>query len=205
MSDDDMITGVSKRSLLKLMGAGMVGAAGSAALAVADSRSGGTMAQSGDSYDPFPVWDEAQSYSVTSSDGTQIHVEETGNEDVKPILFVHGGVQSWLAWDKQMFDGLRDGAEGSYEGLTEEFRLVAIDLRGRGLSDKPTDAYTPELFDDDVHAVIQARNLTDPLLVGWSYGGLVLLESTVPLSLFAVQSPSQCYHRVISSRHEPCH
>ena len=62
-------------------------------------------------------------------------------------------------------------------GLADAHRLVAMDLRGHGLSDKPHDAYTDsKLWADDINAVIQSLNLDHPVLSGWSYGPLVFLD-----------------------------
>ena len=61
--------------------------------------------------------------------------------------------------------------------LAEDHRLVALDLRGHGLSDKPRDGYDDSrLWADDVDAVIRALNLDHPVLCGWSYGPLVFLD-----------------------------
>jgi pimeloyl-ACP methyl ester carboxylesterase len=52
-----------------------------------------------------------------------------------------------------------------------------MDLRGHGQSDKPRDAYgDSKLWADDVNAVIQSLDLDRPVLSGWSYGSLVMLD-----------------------------
>lgn len=53
-----------------------------------------------------------------------------------------------------------------------------MDLRGHGLSEKPEPdaAYKSERWADDIRAVIDSLNLINPVLVGWSYGGLVILD-----------------------------
>lgn len=62
-------------------------------------------------------------------------------------------------------------------GLAEDHRLVAMDMRGHGLSDKPREGYTDaRLWADDVNAVIRGLSLDHPLLCGWSYGPLVILD-----------------------------
>ena len=107
-----------------------------------------------------------KTHKVTGGGGVQLHVVETGNEHGRPILFLHGISQCWLTWSRQM-----------NSDLANDHRLVALDLRGHGLSDKPHDAYTdPKLWADDIHAVIQALNLDHPVLSGWSYGPLVFLD-----------------------------
>jgi pimeloyl-ACP methyl ester carboxylesterase len=61
--------------------------------------------------------------------------------------------------------------------LANDFRLVALDLRGHGKSDKPRDGYSDcLLWADDVDAVIHELKLAQPLLCGWSYGSLVILD-----------------------------
>jgi pimeloyl-ACP methyl ester carboxylesterase len=61
--------------------------------------------------------------------------------------------------------------------LAVNYRLVAMDMRGHGLSDKPREGYADSrLWADDVQAAIQALNLDHPILCGWSYGPLVILD-----------------------------
>jgi pimeloyl-ACP methyl ester carboxylesterase len=98
--------------------------------------------------------------------GVQLHVVEAGNPAGRPILFIHGGSQSCLAWIRQLDSE-----------LARDHRLVAMDLRGHGLSEKPRDAYgDSRLWADDVRAVLDALNLDRPVLCGWSYGPLVILD-----------------------------
>jgi non-heme chloroperoxidase len=52
-----------------------------------------------------------------------------------------------------------------------------MDMRGHGLSEKPRDGYADSrLWADDVNAVIQALELDHPVISGWSYGPLVILD-----------------------------
>jgi pimeloyl-ACP methyl ester carboxylesterase len=107
-----------------------------------------------------------KSHKITGGGGIQLHVVETGNSTGRPIIFVHGFSQCWLAWSRQMNSDLAD-----------DYRLVAIDMRGHGLSDKPRDGYSvSRLWADDVNATIQALRLDHPILCGWSYGPLVILD-----------------------------
>lgn len=106
-------------------------------------------------------------HTVRSPDGLNIAVYDHGNANGQPILLIHGYAQSALSWDRQTRD----------PDLAREFRLVAIDLRGHGMSDKPVgDAHyrTTRLWADDVKAVMDALGLARPVLVGWSYGGRVM-------------------------------
>ena len=61
--------------------------------------------------------------------------------------------------------------------LATEFRLVALDIRGHGFSEKPLDVYSDSrLWADDVQAVITTLDLARPVLVGWSYGGAIICD-----------------------------
>lgn len=103
---------------------------------------------------------------VTGSRGDQLHVIHTGNPRGLPIVFIHGFSQSVLAWTRQL-----------NSRLAERYRLVAMDLRGHGLSDKPREGYADSRsWADDVQAVIEALDLDRPILCGWSYGPLVILD-----------------------------
>jgi non-heme chloroperoxidase len=107
-----------------------------------------------------------KSHRVAGGGGTQLHLVETGNPRGRPIVFIHGFSQCRLAWSRQMNSDLA----GAY-------RLVAMDLRGHGLSDKPLEGYADSrLWADDVNAAIQALSLDQPILCGWSYGPLVILD-----------------------------
>ena len=104
---------------------------------------------------------------VRSSDGKLIAVRERGPKDGKPVLLIHGLFLNSAVWHHQF----------SSPAL-QDFRLVAMDLRGHGFSEKPVSdsAYTTDLLADDVHAVVQALHLYKPAIVAWSNGGIVLLE-----------------------------
>ncbi|MFW6193604.1 MAG: alpha/beta fold hydrolase [Gemmatimonadota bacterium] len=105
---------------------------------------------------------------VTGGGGVELAVYETGHLDGSPILLIHGFLGSHLSWSEQL--------SGS---LSEEFRIVALELRGHGASDKPLDAesYTdPAMWAEDVAAVIRQLDLDRPVLVGWSYGGFAIAD-----------------------------
>jgi len=107
-----------------------------------------------------------KTHRITGGGGAQLHVVEAGNPRGRPIIFIHGASQCWLQWDRQM-----------NSSLAEQHRLVALDMRGHGLSDKPHDAYNDSrVWADDVNAVIQTLDIDHPVLSGWSYGPLVFLD-----------------------------
>ena len=107
-----------------------------------------------------------KSHRITGGGGIQLHAVETGNPKGRPILFLHGLSQCWLSWSRQMSSDLAD-----------DYRLVSMDLRGHGLSDRPREGYTDsKLWAEDVNAAIHALSLDHPILCGFSYGPLVILD-----------------------------
>jgi non-heme chloroperoxidase len=105
-------------------------------------------------------------HSVVGGAGIRLYVRETGNPRGKSILFIHGFSQCSLSWNQQL-----------NSSLAKDFRLVAMDIRGHGLSEKPRDAYgDSKLWADDVRAVISALRLDKPVLSGWSYAGVVISD-----------------------------
>jgi non-heme chloroperoxidase len=107
-------------------------------------------------------------HTVEGGGGLRLHVREWGRADGPPILLIHGWSQSHLCWARQYQSALAD-----------EFRLVAYDLRGHGMSQAPQGAehYTDgQLWADDVAAIIDQLGLERPVLVGWSYGGFIICD-----------------------------
>lgn len=105
---------------------------------------------------------------ISGGGGLRLHVREWGHASGAPILFIHGWSQNHLCWKRQ------------YDGpLAEEFRLVAFDLRGHGMSDAPLESEhyrNGRLWAEDVAAIIDQLGLDRPVLVGWSYGGFVICD-----------------------------
>ena len=105
-------------------------------------------------------------YSVTGGGGTRLNVVETGDPAGRPIVFLHGWSQSHAAWQRQLQSPALRG-----------FRLVAVDLRGHGDSDKPVDGYGESAWwAADLDAVCATLALERPVLVVWSYAGYVIAD-----------------------------
>jgi len=104
---------------------------------------------------------------IHSPDGVTFQAYEWGNPSGTPLVFIHGIYQSALSWAKQIED----------PQLASKYRLVAIDLRGHGASDKPDGA---EFYREggrwanDIAALLDTLHLSRPVMVAWSYGGRVL-------------------------------
>lgn len=105
---------------------------------------------------------------VTGAGGARLHVPEFGRPDAPPLLLVHGWSQSHLSWAHQLAGP-----------LAGRFRIIAPDLRGHGLSDKPGDAASYDSsapWAGDFAAIIAQLGLQRPVAVGWSMGGKVLQD-----------------------------
>jgi len=107
-------------------------------------------------------------YDIRGGGGITLHAREWGNPDGPAILFIHGWSQCDLCWSGQVDSK-----------LAIRFRMVTFDNRGHGTSGKPLDpgCYADErLWADDVAAVIDQTHLDRPVLVAWSYGGLITAD-----------------------------
>jgi pimeloyl-ACP methyl ester carboxylesterase len=105
---------------------------------------------------------------VEGEGGVPLNVVESGDPARPAILLVHGIGQSYVSWENQL--------AGS---LPAQFHVVAFDLRGHGNSGKPwtTESYTDSRnWAGDVQRIITALKLDRPVLVGWSYGTLVVAD-----------------------------
>lgn len=106
---------------------------------------------------------------VTAPDGVRLFVQAAGPRDAPAIVFMHGFSQCYLSWRRQFSD----------PSLTRRFRLVAYDLRGHGLSDKPEERALyreDKVWADDLKTAIEAAGARRPVLVAWSYAGRVVSD-----------------------------
>jgi pimeloyl-ACP methyl ester carboxylesterase len=107
-------------------------------------------------------------HEIRGGRGLRLHAREWGDPQGPGLLFIHGWSQSDLCWAKQVAGD-----------LATRFRIVTFDLRGHGLSDKPTgpEHYTDgQLWADDLAAVVGQTGLERPVVAAWSYGGFVVAD-----------------------------
>lgn len=100
------------------------------------------------------------------TNGIRLHYLDHGAaaEGAPPLLLLPG-----LTANAHAFDGLVQA------GLTARFRGLALDLRGRGASDKPESGYTMADHAADVIGLLDALSLAQVVPVGHSFGGLLAL------------------------------
>lgn len=101
---------------------------------------------------------------VPGAGGVVLAVREAGDPGGPPVVLVHGWAASSRAWRHQL------------AALTE-CRVLAVDLRGHGESgDAPLESYAdPAVWAADLAAVLDDAG-RPAVLVGWSYGGLVITD-----------------------------
>jgi pimeloyl-ACP methyl ester carboxylesterase len=100
---------------------------------------------------------------VLSRDGVQLafRAEGTGSP---LMLFVHGWCCDHTYFAPQM------------EHFAARHRVVSVDLRGHGESDKPDQAYTMTGFADDLAWLSEQLEIEPAVIVGHSMGGIIAFE-----------------------------
>jgi pimeloyl-ACP methyl ester carboxylesterase len=105
----------------------------------------------------------------TASDGVKIHYLEAGAGS--PVVLIHG------------YTGTAEGnwfSNGVAEALAKNHRVVAIDCRGHGKSDKPHDAtkYGKQMVKDVVELMDQLK-ISKAHIHGYSMGGFIVSQLLV--------------------------
>lgn len=120
---------------------------------------------------------------IRTTDGIRIHYVEAG--EGREIVFIPGWMMPAWIWQKQI------------DELSKNYRVIAVDPRSQGDSDKPTYGHLPETRARDYKELIDQLGLKQPVLVGWSMGcgellsyveqfgeegigGLVLVDGLIP-------------------------
>lgn len=117
---------------------------------------------------PFAAHAYEEHFLMEGAGGVPLAVSVMGNLEGPEVLLLHG-----------LGHGRASFAPQLKSDLAEDFKLVTFDLRGHGQSGKPWTkrAYEkPSVWADDVIAVIERTKLRRPVIVGWSYGGLVAAD-----------------------------
>jgi pimeloyl-ACP methyl ester carboxylesterase len=102
-------------------------------------------------------------HSLTSFDGTRLHVEEFGSGPC--LVFSHGFSLTQDAWHYQRRD------------LPASFRCVFFDQRGHGRSGRPRkDDYSLRAFAEDLRAVIDWTGESRVVVIAHSLAGMAALQ-----------------------------
>jgi pimeloyl-ACP methyl ester carboxylesterase len=111
-------------------------------------------------------------------DGARLYYEERG-EGSPTLVFIHGWCCDHTFFAPQL------------EHFAHDHRVVAVDLRGCGRSDRPGGGYDMRTFADDVAGVCRHLALVEPILIGHSMGGGIAVElaarhPSLPAAVIAV-------------------
>ncbi len=100
--------------------------------------------------------------------GIKWHYVEAGAGE--PVVFLHGLPESWFSWHYQI------------EDVSEEYRVIAVDLKGYGQSDKQDGDYTSRGVANELIALFDIIGLEDFSLVTHDWGTVIgdHIASTIP-------------------------
>lgn len=106
---------------------------------------------------------------ILNSDGTRVYYMVQGAGE--PVVLIHGyGVTASINWK----------LPGILPALARNYRVVALDVRGHGRSDKPHDpAEYGVNMADDVLRMLDHLNIETAHVIGYSMGGFILLKLAV--------------------------
>jgi non-heme chloroperoxidase len=97
---------------------------------------------------------------IATADGVQLYYKDWGPKNGPVVTFSHGWPLNSDSWESQMLFLASKG-----------YRVVAHDRRGHGRSSQPWDGNDMDHYADDLAAVINALDLKNVTLVGFSTGG----------------------------------
>ena len=104
--------------------------------------------------------------SYFDANGLRFHALDWGGQG-QWLVLLHGLASQAHIWDLVA------------PGLTDSFRVIAIDQRGHGLSDKPDNGYDFATITADLDATLDALNIAQAMMAGHSWGGNVALQYAV--------------------------
>src|SRR3954447_23770406 len=97
---------------------------------------------------------------VKTSDGIRLQYLESGVG--QPLVMIPGWSQTAEQFKFQI------------EGLSDRYRVIAVDMRGHGESSKPAYGYRIARLSKDVHELLTALDLHEVALLGHSMGASVI-------------------------------
>jgi pimeloyl-ACP methyl ester carboxylesterase len=129
-------------------------------------------------------------------DDTALAVTDTGGTG-RPVVYLNGSYASQKTWRPLIAE------------LGRDFRHITYDERARGKSRRSSD-YSFKTCVRDIGAVLDARSVEQPILVGWSYGaalavhwadshpdrvvGVVAVDGAVPFGITGEEAQERIRH-----------
>jgi non-heme chloroperoxidase len=97
---------------------------------------------------------------ITTRDNVEIYYKDWGPRNGQPVILSHGWPLNADSWESAAFHLANNG-----------FRVVSHDRRGHGRSSQPWDGNDMDHYADDLAQLIEALNLNNIILAGFSTGG----------------------------------
>lgn len=98
---------------------------------------------------------------IRLSNGITLAYDDAGDTAGEAIVLIHGVSMSRRYFHRQL------------EPLSADHRVIAVDLRGHGGSEKVDSGHTVPQYARDLKLFIEALGLRRPALLGWSMGAFV--------------------------------
>lgn len=95
---------------------------------------------------------------ASNGEPVELYYEDIGSGS--PVILIHGWPLTHAMWEYQLYPLVHNG-----------YRVISYDRRGFGLSSKPADGYDYDALADDLKGLIDALDLDNVTLVGFSMGG----------------------------------
>jgi pimeloyl-ACP methyl ester carboxylesterase len=102
--------------------------------------------------------------SIDSFDGVRLNFDNEGKGDISLVL-VHGWANNRSIWDDQV------------SHFSEKYQVIALDLPGFGESGNNRNEWSMSAYGKDITSIILELNLKNVVLVGFSLGGPIIIES----------------------------
>jgi pimeloyl-ACP methyl ester carboxylesterase len=100
----------------------------------------------------------ADTFTSRYIDAGDVRLHAVIGGDGPPLLLIHGWPQTWYAWRMLM------------PTLAQDFEVIAVDQRGIGLSDKPSDGYDIGTLAGDLSALMDALGHKECAVYGTDTG-----------------------------------
>jgi len=118
---------------------------------------------------------------VSQNPPVRVSVIDAGRSPAeRTLLFIHGFGGYAMQWEQQLVE------------FADKSRVVALDLRGHGLSDRPAGAYTADELLGDIERVVEALDMQRFVILGHSFGGALAAS-------YAVKHPDRVERLVLVS------
>lgn len=119
----------------------------------------------------------AWTHGYAETNGVRLHYVTQGEGPL--LLLLHGFPEHWYSWRHQITPLAEAG-----------FRVVAPDLRGYNLSDKPRGGYDIKNLTKDVRGLIRSFGEHSATIVGHDWGGVIALQ-------FPIDYPDACDRLIV--------